>query len=173
MWRKHQFWTTWRPGLFAKRGGIFLLIWSKRLLTQSPDPSQRKITKFKWRAEKKTHNVDPEGAFDSLGLHPIQDIITCTYSPENTRHWATVGSMLGRWPNIEPTMIQCLVFDACPVDLRPGANQCSCNAGPLDPDATAASSQHLFQGFCRHKWSSQVAIQAQASRRQFDILSPR
>ena len=34
--------------------------------------------------------------------------------PENTRHWAIVGSMLGqrrrRWTNIEPTMAECLVF---------------------------------------------------------------
>ena len=34
--------------------------------------------------------------------------------PENTSHSAIVGSMLvhrlRRWPNIEPTMVQCLVF---------------------------------------------------------------
>ena len=34
--------------------------------------------------------------------------------PENTRHWIIVGTMLGhrrrRWPNNEPTMIECLVF---------------------------------------------------------------
>ena len=47
-------------------------------------------------------------------------IITVSYSPANTGHWASVCSMLGqrrrRWTNIELTLAQCLVFagNTCP-----------------------------------------------------------
>ena len=61
------------------------------------------------------NNIDMEKYPPPLKLCPYSwSQLDPKTRPANTRHWTNVGSLFGqrrrRWTNIEPTMVQCLVF---------------------------------------------------------------